>query len=785
MANDEPTIHTGGGASVGRDAHAGRDFVGRDQINFFVPLGSWDEIRRLLFKDQPETDAPQTSETQFQRFDWAKAEQAYRDKVISLYDRVRILGTTADVPLGNIFTQVYILDKPTAYRRHNIDELRQMGFERSALQGQPGKRIAGIEMVKGGQNLFILGKPGAGKTTFLKYITLEAARNQLPRIPIFVSLNEWADSPWGSSEKADLMPFIVEQFAICGFPAADLFIDFLLTTGRALLLFDGLDEVRQEQEQRRRLTRLLQDFARKYDKSQHLITCRNAASDYAFAGFADVEVADFTPEQVEEYARHWFGENEKKFAAFTDELARPENRGLAELANTPLLLSMLCLTFDNAMRFPPNRAELYEDALDALLRKWDSSRQIQRDEIYRALSPKRKRHLLMSIAVPTFEKGDIFFRQRDVEGWIVDYLARLPDAPPADTINGAAILKAMEAQHSLLVERALGIYSFSHLTFQEYLTASYLAENQGRGVTDRAIRSHLTDSRWREVFLLTAILLDDADDFLATMTVASNGTLAHASKLIDLMHWAEGRIIATHTPKKRRAAVRVAYAFHALARGRAYSLDFTLVDALDPALARALALARAFDFALVDALDPALTRVFEFTRAVARSRNRALVFTHGLAHELALAHDLAHVTTAAVGFDYGLYYVWSYATLIVIGWIDRREQVWQTSMKEFSQLVLGVIRLAGEAGLTEIAQDLHSIAMPGPTARWQEWQQYSDILFAILCNERELGREWGFSERDMEILNDYFYAQELLVQCLRVAVVSDRQAILAGLLSPP
>jgi|GEM_PF-2879742 len=198
MAKDESTVNTGGGASIGNDAHAGRDFVGRD-LNFFVSLGSGDELLRLLFADQPETAASQTTAAQFQTFDWEKAEQTYLDKLSRLYDRVRILGSSADVPLGNVFTQVYILDKPTARQRHDIDQLRQQGYDRSALQRQPGERIAGIELVKSRQNLFILGKPGAGKTTFLKYITLQAARKQLPLIPIFVSLNEWADSPWGKA----------------------------------------------------------------------------------------------------------------------------------------------------------------------------------------------------------------------------------------------------------------------------------------------------------------------------------------------------------------------------------------------------------------------------------------------------------------------------------------------------------------------------------------------------------------------------------------------------------
>jgi predicted NACHT family NTPase len=38
------------------------------------------------------------------------------------------------------------------------------------------------------------------------------------------------------------------------------------------------------------------------------------------------------------------------------------------------------------------------------------------------------------------------------------------------------ILKSIEAQHGLLVERSRGIYSFSHLTFHEYFTARQFKE---------------------------------------------------------------------------------------------------------------------------------------------------------------------------------------------------------------------------------------------------------------------------------------------------------------------
>jgi hypothetical protein len=106
-------------------------------------------------------------------------------------------------------------------------------------------------------------------------------------------------------------------------------------------------------------------------------------------------------------------------------------------------------------------------------------------------------------------------------------------------------------------------------------------------------------------------------------------------------------------------------------------------------------------------------------------------------------------------------------------------------MQEFPDLVQGVVALADEAGLAGVAGSLRAMPIPAPNASWQDWQQYANALFAILRDERDLWREWEFSQKEIDTLNDYFYAQELLMQCLKVAVVSDRQAILQGLLSPP
>ena len=106
-------------------------------------------------------------------------------------------------------------------------------------------RANALNVVTEHDKLFILGKPGAGKTTLLKYITLMAAKGEIDRIPIFVSLHDWAQTGFS------LIRYMERQFEICDFPDAEVFItDVLLKKGRAIVLFDGLDEVNEESAQR-------------------------------------------------------------------------------------------------------------------------------------------------------------------------------------------------------------------------------------------------------------------------------------------------------------------------------------------------------------------------------------------------------------------------------------------------------------------------------------------------------------------------------------------------------
>ncbi len=562
---------------------------------------------------------------------WLDAARHYRDNLHRQYAHIQIFGQPEPVPLEGIFTHVHILEQATALQRYDVELLREAvrqdpaRFHAAARGlGERAEKVDGLELVArpDSQRIFILGKPGAGKTTFLKYLTIQAAKGKIERVPIFISLKGWADS------ELDLLPYIARQFEICDFPDPQPLVEMILRQGRALVLFDGLDEVNREARERMRLLPSLVDFGKQYLDSQILITCRIAASDYVFEGFKYVEIADFNEGQMLAFARKWFKDDQPMRDKFWSEFNKDENQGLRELARSPLLLALLCLSFAETRTFPQRRVEIYEESLDALLKKWDTSRQIERDTIYHKLSLGRKRQMFARLAAQSFETGTYFFRQGELEKQILAYLHNLPPADQEEDIDGTVVLKAIEAQHSIFVERARRVYAFAHLTFQEYFTAKYIVDNASKGTLPRLL-AHYTDNRWREVILLTASLLDDADDFFVEFRRVVDGLIAGDEHLVAFIRWVADKSTSVESNNKP-AAVRSCYGYLALDR------------ALDLALARDHAIALALDFTLDLDLDLTLTLdldlEWEFSREQAEcltayfEANRLLVECLNLAY---------------------------------------------------------------------------------------------------------------------------------------------------------
>jgi predicted NACHT family NTPase len=699
---------------------------------------------------------------------WRPIEYVYLDALVrevrnkvstSIQSRcgtMRVLDMEQPITLDSIYTSVNILEKISRNQRRSIVELMEMfggeNFDRFTLgsvrQGQ--ERIPALEVVKRHDKLMILGKPGAGKTTFLKWLALQCNVGNIHqnRVPLFVTLKEFAET----EGQPNLLSFIGKQLAECGVENGEVAGAKVLQAGRSIVLLDGLDEVKAQDHDRVLTT--IRQTAEKFDASQFVITCRIAAKEYIFEQFTEVEVADFDDEQIADFTHKWFQSKDPiKAEEFPKELKA--NPGLKELATNPLLLTLLCFVFEKRAGFPGSRAELYEEGLDVLLKTWDANRNIKREEVYKQLSLQRKEDLLSQVAYNAFECSDYFFKQGFVEEQIRDYIRNLPNASnDSETLqlDSKAVLNSIAAQHGLLVERARGIYSFSHLTFQEYFTARWFKEKADADFS--ALISHVTDKQWREVFLLTVGMLKSVDKLVLGMKREIDGLLAQDEKLQEFLGWVVQKSCTTKS-RYKIAAVRAYYI--TLDGARALDLDGVpaLSRAIDSAFARARA--RALDGSLDDArafaLDGALDDARDLARALALDGARALDDARDLIRVLALDGARARALDGAIAL-----------------------------VTELPDLQKSLLQLKDR--LPNFSSEDHDIL-----ARW--WQangrDWTEELRAMMIQHRNIGHDWQFSEDQKELLQQYYDANKLLVDCLNSDCYVSREVraeIEASLLLP-
>lgn len=127
-------------------------------------------------------------------------------------------------------------------------------------------------------------------------------------------------------------------------------------------------------------------------------------------------------------------------------------------------------------------------------------------------------------------------------------------------LDSEAVLKSIESQHGLSVERAKGIYSFSHLTFQEYFAArKIIVVQQSSDEALGELLNHLLELRWREVFLLAVEMSSNASSFLLKMKMKVDLLLAEDKELQNFLLWVYSKSISDKLQNYNFLMIRVFY----------------------------------------------------------------------------------------------------------------------------------------------------------------------------------------------------------------------------------
>ncbi|WDD36405.1 NACHT domain-containing protein (plasmid) [Nostoc sp. UHCC 0926] len=665
------------------------------------------------------------------------------DSIQSLHGVMPLWGIDHWVPLGDLFVDVNILESLSSSRRSELDDLWQdfttgnssyRSLDRIGL-GKEQQRVSGLTVLERNTNLMMVGKPGSGKTTYLQRIVTECndGKLQAQRIPVLIKLREFVDD--GRKYVYNLEQFLGQLWRL-----NNAEIELVLNQGRVLVLLDGLDEVAGEAG--KQIAKKIKRFARAYPQVQVVVTCRTQSQESRFERFDYVEVADFNEEQVRAFAEHWFGtvcadagKGKTKAWEFLEQLFREENKAIRELAITPILLSLTCAVFQQTGKFYSKRSKLYEEGLELLLVQWDKSRSVERDEIYRDLLVERKLELLSYVAVKKFEQQQyVLFEQEELEGYIGEFLG-------IERRDSRGVLRAIASQHGLLIERAHKVWSFSHLTFQEYLVAKWFYSLEDW----EELVSHITDEHWREVFFLLSGITKNADTLLLRMKQQVDLIMASDSKLQKFLEWIHDKSISIN----QRAKFNPYAKFSEIIIGDGkYVKGYYFLDNLN---VYNLTATRAFyiDISIAFYIDNDINCQCIRVRSLAR------------ALDINFNYDLDNCFNLNVTVDREL--IRTLKRLLLEPFYLKNDWLIEQHLHTFHGLQPELERF-----FTNFQSQLSSLGNQEMREKWvQKYSKYwIEQLKNLIIKYRNIGYDWQFNDKQKLLIKKYYYSNKLLIDCL-------------------
>ncbi|MBT8225256.1 MAG: NACHT domain-containing protein [Dactylosporangium sp.] len=414
-----------------------------------------------------------------------------------------------------------------------VDQER-LRHHRDAFLTQPSAPVFQVLTDVRHRLVVLLGDPGAGKSSLARYVSLtlagegdNAALHGLAGwLPLLIELRSFAESQWRSASFLDFLAHLHATDGL-GLPKGEL-DDFLTADGRAVVFFDGLDEL-FDPATRVQVTRQIANFASHYPKVRIVTTSRVIGYRKTLleeAGFAHFTIQDLDREQIEQFSARWY-----ELACSDDPVEADRRRGrllaavdasasLRELAGNPLLLTILSI-IGRRQELPRDRRRVYGHAADVLVERWDFERHLRDAKIADYIDQEDKVELLQRVA-RQMQDSRTGLAGNHIEGRTLtrEFQAYLQERYQVSPCEAKPIANAMLAQfrerNFILSHFGGDIYGFVHRAFLEYFSASDIVhrfqDEQTLSLDELMVDVYgrrWSDPAWQEVLLLISGMINE------------------------------------------------------------------------------------------------------------------------------------------------------------------------------------------------------------------------------------------------------------------------------------
>lgn len=316
-----------------------------------------------------------------------------------------------------------------------------------------------------GKKVIITGTGGIGKSVMLKHFFLDTIK-RTSLVPIFVELRSLNNLP---KESINLEKHIYTIMRNHKFTLEKKYFDYSLETGSYVILFDGFDELKNDIAET--ITQEIFRFCDKYPDNYYVVSSRPLQEFIGWNQFEEVKAMRLTKKQALSLINKIEYDEvvKEKFSKALEEELYDKYKSFA---STPLLLTIMLLTFENRYSMPDKLNDFYEQAFMALFHTHDATKGGYKREKFSKLGFEDFKLVFSHFCFKSFFNSDFEF----TESKAIEYLEQTKKKGViSKDYESEAYLEDLSKSVCMLVHEGLN-YVFSHRSFQEYFAAVYTVQ---------------------------------------------------------------------------------------------------------------------------------------------------------------------------------------------------------------------------------------------------------------------------------------------------------------------
>jgi adenylate kinase family enzyme len=413
-----------------------------------------------------------------------------------------LTGLRSDTPYAGKFSDYFVHPSIKEYdkEKEKIEKERYLNTEEDSMYLINTNKMKSV----------VYGAPGAGKSTWTKWLQQTLLTPEWNGICIRIELRQLAKGPLPTS--FDLIRQVAGKY-LSQELSNDILINWIKQR-KVAFIYDGYDEL--DKTRREEMLEEINTMCTSIRECPIIITSRPLTTDQLerlTGEWTHWKIEAFNKERVLKYVDKWY----KSPSLLQDAIKNIEVEALVEkwmsdrtigpLTGNPLLLSTLLMVHHLDGSLPTGRSGLYQRYISGMLGIWDDRRHVAASTI--TLNTNDKKRIIQSFALSFFMNRVEQVEKEIAVKWMQEVLTSYNIKYTANDVLDFFIERS-----GLII--GPGVYSFTHKSIMEYLVAEVVLEGnkmdiEGKRIDRAYLYTHRGDDQWNTVIYLWAGLAPNTD----------------------------------------------------------------------------------------------------------------------------------------------------------------------------------------------------------------------------------------------------------------------------------